>query len=260
MGQIGSKRSNMDPTPSTVKRTRSPAYPAIALPQAVELLGVIFRSFQSHAAPVEAIGEAVGMKAGGSSLNIRLAALKKYGLIEESEGAKGAGKTYRISPLGKDLVVLPQASAEHTEALRKAALMPVIYESLWTRFGPELPADSLIRSYLVRDRNFNAHQVDGMIADFRSTVEYAGLAKEAAAAAPEAESFGETIQRFATMRTTPTTTAASAPGDVFTIPLEDGKVASIPYPMSPQTWDLFMQTLTLWKPRLVAAADSAPQA
>ena len=250
----------MDPTPLNVKRTRSPAYPAIALPQAVELLGVIFRSFQSHAAPLEAIGEAFGMKAGGSSLNVRLAALKKYGLVEESEGAKGVGKTYRISALGKDLVVLPQSSAEHTEALRKAALMPVIYESLWTRFGPELPADSLIRSYLVRDRNFNAHQVDGMIADFRSTIEYAGLAKETAPTPPEAESIGEIVQRFATMRpvgggTLPAPTHA-APGEVFTIPLEDGKVASIPYPMSEQTWDLFMDTLKLWKPRLVAAAKN----
>lgn len=140
--------------------------------------------------------------------------------------------------------------------------MPVIYESLWTRFGPELPADSLIRSYLVRDRNFNAHQVDGMIADFRSTVEFAGLAKEAAAAAPEAESFGETVQRFATMRPVGggalPAPAHAAPGEVFTIPLEDGKVASIPYPMSEQTWDLFMQTLTLWKPRLVAATENAP--
>ena len=250
----------MDQTPSTVKRTRSPAYPAIALPQAVELLGVIFRSFQSHAAPIEAIGEAVGMKAGGSSLNVRLAALKKYGLIEESEGAKGVGKTYRISALGKDLVVLPQGSAEHTEALRKTALMPVIYESLWTRFGPELPADSLIRSYLVRDRNFNAHQVDGMIDDFRSTIEYAGLAKEAADIAPETETFGQTVQRYASPR--PATgvhvmpAALATPSDVFTIPLEDGKVASIPYPMSEQTWELFMQTLTLWKPRLVAEKNT----
>ena len=51
---------------------------------------------------------------------------------------------------------------------------------------------------------------------------------------------------------TPPGATASAPGEVFTIPLEDGKFASIPYPISPQTWELFMQTLTLWKPRLVA--------
>ena len=244
----------MDPTHSAVKRTRSPAYPAIALPQAMDLLGVIFRSFQSHPAPMEAVGEAVGMKAGGSSLNVRLAALKKYGLIDELGDTKSGGKSYRISALGKDLAVLPQASAEHAEALRKAALMPVIYEALWTRFGPELPADSLIRAYLVRERNFNAHQVDGAIADFRATIEYAGLTKEAAAVAPEAEPLGQTLQRFATMQPgqiAPAATA-SAPGEVFTIPLEDGKFASIPYPMSPQTWELFMQTLTLWKPRLVA--------
>ena len=178
---------------------------------------------------------------------------------QKSEGAKGVGKTYRISALGKDLVVLPQSSAEHTEALRKAALMPVIYESLWTRFGPELPADSLIRSYLVRDRNFNAHQVDGMIADFRSTVEFAGLSKEAADIAPETKSIGQILDRYAAMRTTSGAhvmpAAIASPSEVFTIPLEDGKMASIPYPMSEQAWEPFMDTLKLWKPRLVAAAE-----
>ena len=245
----------MDTSSSAVKRTRSPAYPAIALPQAMDLLGVIFRSFQSHPAPMEAVGEAVGMKAGGSSLNVRLAALKKYGLIDELGDTKSGGKSYRVSALGKDLAVLPQASAEHAEALRKAALMPVIYESLWTRFGPELPADSLIRSYLVRERNFNAHQVDGAIADFRATIEYAGLAKEAADIAPETESIGQILDRYAAMRTPSGAhvmpAAIASPSEVFTIPLEDGKVASIPYPMSEQTWELFMQTLNLWKPRLV---------
>jgi len=161
-----------------------------------------------------------------------------------------------VSALAKDLLLLPKESPERTEALRKVALMPVIYEALWTRFGPELPSDSLIRAYLVRERNFNAHQVDGMIADFRATIEFAGLGGESSASsattpAAEFETFGQTIQRYATPQATPGATA-SAPGEVFTIPLEDGKFASIPYPMSPQTWKLFMQTLTLWKPRLVA--------
>lgn len=248
---------HMETISPNVKRTRSPAYPAIGLPQAMDYLASIFRHFQSHAAPVEAIGEALNMKAGGSSLNVRLSAMKKFELLDELEGAKGAGKSYRVSALAKDLLLLPKESPERAEALRKVALMPVIYEALWTRFGPELPSDSLIRAYLLRERNFNAHQVDGMIADFRATVEFAGLGGESGASsattpATETESFGQTIQRYATPQATPGATA-SAPGEVFTIPLEDGKFASIPYPMSPQTWELFMQTLTLWKPRLVAA-------
>jgi hypothetical protein len=186
--------------------------------------------------------------------------MKKFELLEELEGAKGAGKSYRVSALAKDLLLLPKDSPERAEALRKVALMPVIYESLWTRFGPELPSDSLIRAYLVRERNFNAHQVDGMIADFRATIEFAGLGGESGASsattpAAEVETFGQSVQRYAAMQTAPGLTA-SAPSEVFTIPLEDGKFATIPYPMSPQTWELFMQTLQLWQPRLVAANNS----
>jgi hypothetical protein len=66
------------------------------------------------------------------------------------------------------------------------------------------------------------------------------------------ETFGQTVQRYATIHTAPGACASSR-GEVFTIPLEDGKFASIPHPMSPQTWELFMETLKLWQPRLVAA-------
>jgi len=100
-------------------------------------------------------------------------------------------------------------------------------------------------------------ELAGMIADFRATIELAGLGDESGASsattpAAEPETFGQTVQRYATMQTAPGATA-STPGEVFTIPLEDGKFATIPYPMSPQTWELFMQTLKLWQPRLVAA-------
>ena len=240
----------------TIRRTRSPSYPAVSLAAGLEDLQRIFTQIQHHPAPLEALGAALDMKPGGSALNGRLSALKKFGLLEEIEGTKGANKSYRVTRLGKDLVLHDTQSEEFRSAVRQAALLPVIYAALWNQFGPELPSNALLKTHLVRQRNFNAHQVDGMIADFRATVEFAGLGSEsvmssATAPAAEPEAFGQTIQRNATMQTAPTATAA-APGEVFTIPLEDGKFASIPYPMSPQTWELFMQTLKLWQPRLVA--------
>ena len=248
----------MNPDTSTVRRTRSPSYPAVSLPDGLEDLQRIFSQIQHHPAPLEALGAALDMKPGGSALNGRLSALKKFGLLEEIEGTKGAHKSYRVTLLGKDLVLHNPGSEEFRAAARQAALLPVIYAALWSHFGPVLPSNALLKTHLVRERNFNAHQVDGMIADFRATVDFAGLTsdvEEPAVAAPEAETIGQTAQRYSAPRTTPTT-AAPAPGEVFTIPLEEGKMASIPYPMSEQTWDLFIQTLTLWKPRLVAAEKS----
>ncbi len=257
----------METEPITTKRTRSPAYPAVGLPQAMEMITVIFRHFQAHAAPVEAIGEALEMKPGGSSLNVRLSALKKYGLLEEEENEKTGAKSYRVTALAKDLIVSPKDDPGRGEALRKAALMPTIYDALWSRFGPELPADSLIRAHLVRDRNFNAQQVDGMISDFRATVEFAGLNGQGEAARGgeivEQEALGRAVEHFATMPRPSGNESplqgVSRPSSTknFTIPLEDGLAASIPYPMSLATWELFIQTLQLWKPRLVReeAAD-----
>jgi hypothetical protein len=246
----------MNPDTLTVRRTRSPSYPAVSLPDGLEDLRRVFSQIQHHPAPLEALGAALDMKPGGSALNGRLSALKKFGLLDEIEGTKGAHKSYRVTLLGKDLVLHGKESEEFRAAARQAALLPVIYAALWEHFGPVLPSNALLKTHLVRERNFNAHQVDGMIADFRATIEFAGLGGESGASsattpAAETESFGQTVQRYATPQTPPGATA-SAPGEVFTIPLEDGKFASIPYPMSPQTWELFMQTLTLWKPRLVA--------
>lgn len=249
--------------PPTAKRTRSPAYPAIGLPQAMDLASTIFRNFQAHAAPVEAIGESLEMKPGGSSLNVRLSALRKFGLLDEEEAEGGGSKSYRLTGLAKDLLLLPTDDPLRQEALRKAALMPAIYDALWSRFGPELPADSLIRAYLVRDRNFNAQQVDGVIKDFRATVEFAGLGTITPAPAPTPETtptkpygrqpLGLLVRQLAAMNTQ----KPPAMEDAFTIPLEDGKFASIPYPMSRASWTLFMKTLELWEPRLVRD-DPAP--
>jgi len=255
----------MNPDTLTVRRTRSPSYPAVSLPDGLEDLRRVFSQIQHHPAPLEALGAALDMKPGGSALNGRLSALKKFGLLDEIEGTKGAHKSYRVTLLGKDLVLHGKESEEFRAAARQAALLPIIYAALWEHFGPVLPSNALLKTHLVRERNFNAHQVDGMIADFRATVDFAGLTGDAeepapAAAAPEAESIGQMVQRFATMQPGQIAPAPFKPtvaaGEVFTIPLEDGKVASIPYPMSPQTWELFMDTLKLWKPRLVAVDKS----
>lgn len=246
--------------PPTAKRTRSPAYPAIGLPQAMDLASTIFRNFQAHAAPVEAIGESLDMKPGGSSLNVRLSALRKFGLLDEEEDEVDGRKSYRLTGLAKDLLLLPTDDPLRQDALHKAALMPVIYDVLWSRFGPELPADSLIRAYLVRDRNFNAQQVDGVIKDFRATVEFAGLGTASDAGSPAVASY-ESPAMTATLftRTVPRSPLVPQGSDVVSIPLDDGKFASIPYPMSRASWTLFMKTLELWEPRLVRE-DSTPDA
>jgi hypothetical protein len=246
-------------TPLAFRRTRSPSYPAISLPAGLENLQRIFNAIQHHPAPIEALAAALDMKAGGSALNGRLSALKKFGLLEEIDGTKGSNKSYRITRLGKDLLHSPD-SEEYRAAIRQAALQPAIYSALWQQFGPALPSNHLLKSHLVRDRNFNTHQVDGMIADFRETIAFSGLEGESGAPtdtapATDHEDIGQIIERFTSIPSSPQATAPKR-GEVFTIPLEDGKIASIPYPMSRQTWELFLQTLQLWEPRLVIKPSS----
>lgn len=101
-----------------------------------------------------------------------------------------------------------------------------IHEGLWERFGPNLAASSPIRAYLVKERNFNAHQVDGMIADFHGTMDFASLENAGADmeyrpadATPADEPSGPSVQHYPAARAATgasvTPAAPPAPGEVF---------------------------------------------
>ena len=73
---------------------------------------------------------------------------------------------------------LPPDSSEAAKMRREFALLPKLHTELWDRYDGKIPADSVIRAYLVTQREpfpFNKKYVDDFIAQFRSTVAYAGL-------------------------------------------------------------------------------------
>lgn len=77
------------------------------------------------------------------------------------------------------LSTIPHYDAMNRVLRQQAALRPPIYEDLWNRFGPILPANEPMREYLVKERHFNPQSVDALLDNFRSTVEYAELMERA---------------------------------------------------------------------------------
>ena len=162
------------------ERLRSPAYPHLGLAEAVEVVAQLAPAADaSHALTMTGVAEALGLKAQSSWLNLRLAALKKFGLIDDLPAGESRERRIRLTNSALTLVSLPRGKPLHKAVRHFTALRPPIYEDLWERFGPLLPTNEPMRAYLVQERQFNPQSVDALLENFRATIEYAGLVEKA---------------------------------------------------------------------------------
>ena len=171
-------------SPSNGKRsrTRSPAYPYIALPNALEKAAVLWQVEGRHAAAVNVAMQHWGYKEDSSTGYSCVAALKKFGLVDH-EGM-GDTRQVRLSDLALTILLDKDPdSDERRDALRAAALGPRIHTELWERYGTELPSDQSLKRYLVLERGFNEAAVDELLDEYKQTMTFAGLNVATGAAA-----------------------------------------------------------------------------
>ncbi len=323
--------------PSKRNRTRSPSYPYLDLQSALEKAAVLWHAEGRHPASISVIMQHWGYKEESSTGYSCVAALKKFGLVDH----EGMGETRQMKLSGLALRILldddPQ-SAERRAALREAALGPRIHAELWERYGIDLPSDQSLKRFLVLERSFNEASVNELLAEYKQTMAFAGLAARGGSVA--AASNGESVPRLPAIPVAaalpvpvvppPTVPTASAPArpertvalgeahhartlppravgpppavavpqrDLFgerdaaayaddehfaeeaqpprrppaspvppgkengnpwsmprrelPVPLDNGLVASVPYPMTEEDFALLIDTLQLWKKRLV---------
>ncbi len=156
-------------------RTRSPSYPYLDLQGALEKAAVLWHAEGRHAASISVIMQHWGYKEESSTGYSCVAALKKFGLVDH----EGMGETRQMKLSGLALRILlddnPQ-SDERRAALREAALGPRIHGELWERYGVDLPSDQSLKRFLVLERSFNEASVDELLAEYKQTMAFAGLA------------------------------------------------------------------------------------
>jgi len=156
------------------KRHRSPSYPAISLREAIDRARQLFREERRSAAPVNDILRIWGYKPGSGSGLVTLAALLKFGLIED-EGT-GSERRAKLTDAGFELAtedpeMFGTACAPLIEA---AAMRPTIHRELWEKYEGDLPDDAALRRQLIR-AGFTEQAADVFIAQFRDTLAFAGL-------------------------------------------------------------------------------------
>ena len=147
-------------------RTRSPNYPAISLKEAVERIGLLFKSEQRHSAPKEVVAKGMGFGGvNGASLSAISAALK-FGLLEKS------GEDFKVTDAAIE-ILHPHNADEKSTALLKAAFAPRLFAELVEHYNGDLPSDENLRAYLIR-KGFGQNALTGVIQSYRETMELVG--------------------------------------------------------------------------------------
>lgn len=186
---------------------RGPAYPFVDLEQAVDFARRMYQYTRRSPAGANAvIEEAWHYSPTSSSSKKLLAALKYFGLIEDA--SNGEGRIIRLTDRAYRILVDDPNSSERRQALHEAALSPKAYLLCWTRWGAEMPPS--MRSNLIFGEGFIESTVDGFIADYKKSIEYAGLLEDAMSD-PDAE---EAPTREAQTSPAPIRSEPSTPGQV----------------------------------------------
>lgn len=147
-------------------RIRSPNYPAISLPDAIERTEVIHKTDGKKPVPREVIAKHLGFGGlNGASLTV-LSALGKYGLIEPV----GSGEA-RVSDLAMR-IMYPHDPDEQRVAIEEAAFRPALFAKFREKWPDRPPSEETLRSYLIRE-GFSQSAVNQVIQIYRETFDMA---------------------------------------------------------------------------------------
>lgn len=147
-------------------RDRSPNYPPIGFPSALELAKKIYdKEGRADVSPDIAIKHM-----GYSSMNGRakrmISALKTYGLFAEQGGQ------LKISEQGRTVMVFPDGSPERQAALRELVMRPPIFQTLLAKFGDHLPSDDNFKAKLITEFEFMDDAADVCLRAFKESLQF----------------------------------------------------------------------------------------
>jgi hypothetical protein len=151
-------------------RVRSPNYPSLSLPAAVEAVRKVYAKNHTHKADPVVVAKALGYGGlNGASLTT-LSALKKYGLLDE------VGKELKVSASALEILVDPKESLSRAKTIVAAASLPQLFADLQAEYGDSVPSDEILRAFMLK-RGFAQSTVDAPIRAYRDTMAYAAEAK-----------------------------------------------------------------------------------
>ncbi len=251
----------------------SPRVPSISLEKAIGFMRKMWEHEKRNAAPIPSVLSHWNYKPKSSGGFLAVAAMKRFGLVDEQ--GSNEKRTLKLSPLALELLKLDSTDpSEFRRLLKKAALAPAFHKEMWSKYGEELPSEATFKSFLVFDKHFSDEAAQQFIRQYKDTITFAKLGssdmvEETADAENEAkiepEQNGEqalansenpspVVRPIEPPRTPAKHENALPPMTAnlryLPIPLDIGD-APIPVGMSEDDFDLLLDTLKLWKKKIV---------
>lgn len=146
-----------------MSRVRSPAYPALSLPAAIDMIRKVYLAQQKTAEPREVVFLHMGYAGRSGRSEKSISALIKYGFLEKSSDGNYKVSDRAVSILYPDS---EDPSSEHT-SLKAAALEPDLYRKIFDRWDSR-PSESSLEAFLIRE-GFNVKYVDKVARSFYET-------------------------------------------------------------------------------------------
>jgi hypothetical protein len=161
---------------SKAKKERSPNFPFISLKKAVERAEALHSNHKREAARLVAIAPSWGYGPKSSGLMQTVAALKQFGLVEDS--GSGDDRKVQVSEFARRIIV-DQRPGAREEAIKEAARKPRLIGEYIDKWVPDRPSDAHCISELELDRGFSADAARAFLRIFDETVAYAKLDEDA---------------------------------------------------------------------------------
>lgn len=154
-------------------KERSPSFPFIGLPTALERLAAYDTKFGRHPTPANKVGLAWGMKEASSQAQQTLAALKSFGMVEYQ--GVGPDRIVSVTEDARNLLRAQQDSVKKA-IVRRLALKPKLVEKYWGEWGHPRPIDEVCLDQLVLKGGFTQTAAETFLRVYDATISSAGLA------------------------------------------------------------------------------------
>jgi hypothetical protein len=241
-------------SPGTKQRERSPNYPSIGLSKALELAKTFWEHDRRQSVLVSRAITDLGFGAKSSTGPLAISAMRKYGLFD----AEGSGHTRKVKLTELAVTLLNPSAPNRDQLIKQAALLPSIHAKLWQKFGADGASEGAIHDYLVFELHFTEPAGKALIDQYLDTIAFAKLLdSDKITQQNDDEILPNSAAELAKPPYRSLANAFSQSSPPMTsnlrylpIPLDIGD-APIPVGMSDSDFDLLLDTLKLWKKKIV---------
>ena len=148
------------------KKLRSPSYPDIPLPKAIDLARTLHDSYRNSSIDRDAAARTLGRSPTSGGTMTMFSALVSYGLVEKPTRGE-----IRVTDLA-NAILHPDNHEEYLKSIKEAGTKPAWFEKLMEKFkGVDLPPAEGVESHLSRN-GFSPVATKTATRCFRETVEF----------------------------------------------------------------------------------------